>query len=533
VENVNLNLKWQNLKKIPKIKIKVGALVIIIIILISFFVRIPNPNSNIDIMEFSLDVENNKSRTGYPITFIWEIMGNPSQVAINWGDGNVKLLTDQLIEENNTFSGSMSHSYLLQGKYSPKLQIWDNFGKEYSKTCDLTIQNDILHFNVNITPASQIFEDEEVFISVENIFEINKGIKKDFENLTYFYDFGDSQLTSYKSNVSNKWKNEGNYSLTISIIDSQGTISRKSTSIEVKNRPPEAYFPITMQMDRRAHSKIQFSAEYCVDTESDKNSLRYLWNWGDHSASWGKFSSHTYPLHGFYNITLYVIDDNGAMDSYFTMIAITKAPDTEDDNTQSNTDANNPYIAIGTLPTEVFEDEQVQLISEIELQEGNIADYTTFWMFGDGTNSYERAPLHSWTQAGTYDINLKVLEVNGNDYFRYEKIIIKEKPPEILGPFSFQGIEGRTIILDVEVYDSKFDDPYLKYFWYDDRDQLFSTNKKPSVNLDDGDHHFTLRVIDPSGLISTKMITVIVHPISPEIFIPNYVYFGKNPGVLE
>ncbi len=66
------------------------------------------------------------------------------------------------------------------------------------------------------------------------------------------------------------------------------------------------------------------------------------------------------------------------MDNFTKEILVFPALETDGPIAQTNTDANYPYIAIGTLPTEVFEDEQVQLISEIELQEGDIYDYTSF-----------------------------------------------------------------------------------------------------------------------------------------------------------
>ncbi|GAG91336.1 unnamed protein product, partial [marine sediment metagenome] len=158
---------------------------------------------------------------------------------------------------------------------------------------------------------------------------------------------------------------------------------------------------------------IKVSAEDSIDTKSDKNSLRYLWDWGDNITSWGKFNSHLYQAYGYREITLHVIDDNGATDNFTYSIFVRPPLVTEEPNIQTNTDANYPNIAIGTIPPEVSEDEQVQFISEIELQEGNLTDYSSYWTFGDGTCSFEKAPLHAWSHAGSYDIELKVTDVNG------------------------------------------------------------------------------------------------------------------------
>jgi PKD repeat protein len=195
----------------------------------------------------------------------------------------------------------------------------------------------------------------------------------------------------------------------------------------------------------------------------------------------------------------------------------------------SNTEINDPYVAIGTLPKIIYEDDLVQLNSEIGPQEGDITDYTCEWNFGDGTSSFERAPIHSWSTAGVYPIILYVTDKYGNIFIREKEITVEEKAPEILGPFSFQGIEGKAIILDVEVYDALLDQPSLKFEWYDQKNEFFTSRKKPSIILDNGNYKYTFKVTDPSGLSSTCEINIVVLPIAPEIYVPNYMYYGP-PG---
>ncbi len=527
-----LNPEKIPLKKITKSRItKLGlALSTITIILISFFVSNPTPDFEFHITGFSIESEKVHFRTGYPITFSFEFMGNPSQVTIIWGDGALETIeTEHLYEENGVIFGSINHSYSIQGRYSPKFQIWDYKGKEYSKSLELTIQNDILQFNINLSCDNQTFEDQEVLLSIQDIFELNEGLKQSIENLTYLYDFSESQITSKECSIEYTWKNSGRYPITVSIIDGQGTISRRTTYIEVLNRAPSAFFEILSSTSLHAQSNIQFNARKNNDTVSDKHSLQYIWNWGDNTASWGKWVSHTYSQAGFYNVTLTVMDNDAATDIYSRVIWVNDALIEHTPTSSSSSENHDPYIAIGTFPNEVYEDELFQFTSIVELQDVNVTDYQFNWDFGDGVISYERAPKHAWITAGIYDITLKVSDYNGNEYLRYGNIVIKEKAPEILGPFSFQGVEGQAINLDVEVYDALLDRPNLNYYWYKEKNELFSTNNSPTVFLDDGKYTYTLNVTDPSGLTSSREINIIVHSRSPEIFVPNYMYYGP-PG---
>jgi hypothetical protein len=128
-----------------------------------------------------------------------------------------------------------------------------------------------------------------------------------------------------------------------------------------------------------------------------------------------------------------------------------------------------------------------------------------------------------------YTVTLNLSDGNGNDYLRYKTITIKEQAPQILGPFSFQGIEGQTVSLDVEVYDALLDEPSLKFEWYNENYILISTDRKPTIVHDEGTYTYILNVTDSSGFSSTSEIVVTVHPISPQIFVPDFRYFGP-PG---
>ena len=210
------------------------AIFLIGIIFTAYIINTPISKSPSNEIQFSFETDKNAIRVGYSIDFSWEISNTPSQAVIIWGDGATFDIKDKLNHNNGMLFGITNHTYALQGRYNPTLTIWDVYGHQYSKSLELTIQNDMFLFNISC--QDQVFEDQEISINVEGVFELNKELRKDIENLTYIYDFGNDHLTSNNANLSYNWKNEGNYTLTISIIDSQGTICLLYTSPSPRDR---------------------------------------------------------------------------------------------------------------------------------------------------------------------------------------------------------------------------------------------------------------------------------------------------------
>ena len=515
-------------KKVKRLERCKKAIIVLGIIVTAYIISVPLFTFVSNKIDFFLKGEQKEFRVGYPISFAWEISSSPLQAVIIWGNGNTE-------EIKKAGAGSLEYSYDLQGRYTPTLLVWDIFGKVRSKSLEIKIENNVLQFNIEV--ENMVFEGQERSISVDNIFELNEDLTKDEIGLNFEYDLSETQIISNESSIIYSWKNEGTFPLKVTVMDSQGVISRQKKDITVINKPPKALFTISGEGTHYARTEIKFNAERSSDTINDKDSLQYLWSWGDNTVSWGNYVSHSYWESGIYNVSLCVIDDNGASDKYSHLITI-------DDPISSNlpiynSTCNEPFIAIGTFLDEAYKGEEVQFTSEINR---NITNFRVLWSFGDGTYSSECAPKHVWSKAGTYNVILEVIDSEDQYYTRSQTITIKEKAPEILGPHNFQGVQGQTLVLDVEVYDSINDMCDLVYEWYDENNRLISNEKKPTVVLDKGNYSYRLDVADQSGLISSQEIDIIIHPISHEVFVANYMYHGlpgneyyynDNTGVLK
>jgi len=128
----NRRMNLDRIRKFLKI-INIVPIIIIIILLIQFFTRIPNPNSNVYLVEFSLDSETNEFRTGYPITFKWEILGFAPQAVVNWTHGKLKYYIQKLVKDGmiknstKTVNGRTQKRYY--GKNIKEFINWEEWDK--------------------------------------------------------------------------------------------------------------------------------------------------------------------------------------------------------------------------------------------------------------------------------------------------------------------------------------------------------------------------------------------------------------------
>jgi|GEM_PF-381028 len=128
-------------------------------------------------------------------------------------------------------------------------------------------------------------------------------------------------------------------------------------------------------------------------TSISSNTISRLWDFGDETNSTEQNPMHTYSSAGNYTVNLTVINENGT-DSKFATITVLEQPILPVANFSSN-------ITQGSAPLSV----QFTDLSE------NATEWS--WDFGDSTYSTIRDPVHTYSKAGKYTVNLTVKNENG------------------------------------------------------------------------------------------------------------------------
>jgi PKD repeat protein len=156
--------------------------------------------------------------------------------------------------------------------------------------------------------------------------------------------------------------------------------------ISSKNNPPVANFTSNVTVGTTPLT-VRFN-----DT-SINNPTTWLWDFGDGTYSTEEFPKHIYPFPGNYTVTLEVRNSNG-FDYKVVVITVLEQPVLPLANFSSN-------VTEGSVPLDVH---------FYDLSENTAERY---WNFGDGTNSTETDPTHTYSAAENYSVNLTVTNTNG------------------------------------------------------------------------------------------------------------------------
>ena len=126
--------------------------------------------------------------------------------------------------------------------------------------------------------------------------------------VNYTWQFGDGSI-AYGENVSHRYADNGNYTVKLTVYDNEGAFGSVEKRITIANVPPHASF--TWQPEHPLPGKIiNFSS---TSYDLDGSTVNYTWHFGDGGIAYGENVNHTYLQHGVYNVTLVIVDNDGAI----------------------------------------------------------------------------------------------------------------------------------------------------------------------------------------------------------------------------
>ncbi|MHA1368885.1 MAG: PKD domain-containing protein [Promethearchaeota archaeon] len=364
---------------IKNMKRSTAALALIAITLATVVTTIPS-NQNI-VLYFELQANEITINAGDNVTFYIEQASGVAAFVWDFHDGTPPIQT-----QANT--SSVSHEFRKPGYYTVTVVAMKNQMESLVKSQAIHVKPAFPDINVSIDKTI-VYEDEPV------CFSVNSTSAQHDSNVTLEFGDGTTGFVRVNNVTLHSYKNAGNYSIRSIYQTENGLEMTSYMSIKIINKPPSADFS-TSNSNLTEDTLIQFNASTSNDTDSDKDDLIYIWDMGDDAIRSGAIINYSYPDEGIYNVTLTVIDDDGARDSKSEIVTVTnEAPH---------------VIDIKASTTTPQEGQIFYYNATIQDSNSDLATMTFNWIGGSENGSIYSCSIDD---DGTDPITLQVIDDNG------------------------------------------------------------------------------------------------------------------------
>lgn len=229
---------------------------------------------------------------------------------------------------------------------------------------------------------------------------------------------------------------------------------------------------------------------------SGPGTWNYLWNFGDGITD----SNHTPADHGYthwgtYNILLTVYS-NHCSDIDSVTVVISQPPPVAS------------FTGVGNGCAPMY----------IDFDNNSLYGDTYLWDFGDGEESTDFSPIHTYYTPGTYTVTLVVTNSYGSDSVTHGGIVVYQNPTALFD------VRSKLVSVGEDVGVTNRSEYADVYFWDFESDQITDSNlENPVIKYDaEGDYNITLIVSTVNYCMDTFMLpeAVIVGGFG-EIYFPN------------
>lgn len=391
-----------------------------------------------------------------------------------------------------------SHIYVKPGKYMVSLVVTDDAGAVSQPKCEVSVivnYQPLVDFSVRSSSLNRVLQ------SLDAIEFIDESYDPDGEIVAWCWGFGDGKVSEGHT-ASHTYQHSGEYIVALTVTDDNGETASQTQSLRIENRLPVARFDFAPKIPN-AGAQVTFDASASYD--EDGAVVRYEWDFNTDGlvdiCTEQPTVSYTFPKGGEFEVSLRVIDAEGATSSLFsTMIDVNWKPVAAFRATS---------FSLNELEEVSFTDCSRDLGGAIE---------TWRWDFGDGTSSDLPSPCHIYQADGTYTVTLTVTDKNGVQDQMSAKIAVLNLSPS--AKFTANGKEDELEVLtrDLVTFDaSKSEDrspegKIVRYEWDLNGDGTYEEcTTSPTLThsyLDDGNYKVRLRVVDDDGATARSSLSI-------------------------
>jgi len=324
---------------------------------------------------------------------------------------------------------------------------------------------------------------------------------------SWFWDFGDG-TNAIKQNVSHTYTSAGNYTVNLTVSNADGSDFEVKTEYIIVSEPllgaPVANFTAN-RTSGKAPLDVQFT------DVSTGNVSSYSWDFDNDGTvdSTEQNPIYTYSAAGTYTVNLTVSNEDGNDSEVKTGYIKVSSPSSA-----------KPVAAFSASPT------SGKTPLKVAFTDTSTGSPTSWkWDFGDGSKSYLQNPIHKYSKAGIYTVNLTVKNAKGsNTVTKTEYIKVITKP---VANFSADPTSGK-VPLKVAFTDTSTGIP-AKWIWdFGDGSKSFHQNPTHKYSKA-GIYTVNLTVKNAKGsntVTKTEYIKVITKPVAN---FTSSVTSGKTP----
>lgn len=300
------------------------------------------------------------------VHFTDQSLGNPTGWYWDFGEG-----TDPSTEQNPIVT------YPMNGIRYVCLTTTDSITGSQDEICK--------YINVNV-PGSAI---SDFTWYVEDTLTVNFQDASSGDIIYWSWFFGD-EIMGYQQNPQHVYAEEGVYPVHLIVQESAYSADIRMQNVAVTdNLFTDAEFvfePIPGDPYKIAFTDV---------TPGDAGS--WLWEFGDENSSAEQNPVHTFADTGNYMVSLSVMNSTGEFSSRYIQQITVQLPDSCDTD-----------FAYEPVPDQLF------TMAFTDLTEGPVNEWA--WDFGDGNNSFEQNPVHTYADTGTYLVKLVVSNEDSLQY---------------------------------------------------------------------------------------------------------------------
>ncbi len=372
-----------------------------------------------------------------------------------------------------------THSYAAAGTYDVTLTVTDALGATGTTATSVTVEP------ANEGPSAA-FTSQVQDLTVNA--DATGSTDPDGTIESYTWNFGDG-TTATGATTSHTYPEAGTYPVTLTVTDNRGATA--TSTVDVTVTAPAPGLPTASFTSSVSGSVATFDASR--STAPAGSVTAYAWDFGDGTTGTGETPSHTYADAGQYTVVLTVTDNVGGEGTVSQEILVDEVS-----------------APVATISTAITGRSITVDGSASSSANGNITDYA--WDFGDGTMAAGPSAEHTYSDDGTYTVELTVTDAAGQTATASAQASISNALPTAEFTASVDGLEAT---FDAGA-SSDSDGTVTGYAW-DFGDGTSATGVSAShVYAGPGDHEVTLTVTDNSGGTDTITVTVTVAEPEPE-----------------